>query len=194
MMKPPQSPKQVFGSVRGVNWSRGFSLRHFFFSCARKSCALSEYPRGVNWYNDIFETRARFQPGSPRKMMKPPQSPKQVFGSVRGVNWSRSFSLRHFFFSCARKSCAFSEYPRGVNWYNDIFETRARFQPGSPRKMMKPPQSPKQVFGSVRGVNWSRRFSLRHFFFSCARESCAFSEYPRGVNWYNDIFETRARF
>ena len=141
MRKPAQSPKQVpegnfvrgVRSVRGVNWSRGFSLRHFFFSCARESCAFSEYPRGVNWYSYIFETRARFRPGSPRKMMKPPQSPKKVFGSVRGVNWSHRFSLRHFCFSCAWKNCAFSEYPTGVNWYNWyinwVLYTYRTFQP-----------------------------------------------------------------
>ena len=131
-----QSQRQVFGSVGGVTWSHRFSLRRFFFSCARENCALSEYPSGVDWFNDIFETRARVWPGTPRKMMKPPQSPKQVFGSVRGVTWSHRFSLRRFFFSCARESCALSEYPRGVNWYNDIFETRARFWPGSPRIMI----------------------------------------------------------
>ena len=47
-----------------------FQFAALFFSYAWESCAVSKYPRGVNWYNDIFETRAHFWPGSARKMTK----------------------------------------------------------------------------------------------------------------------------
>ena len=65
----PES-KTGFWKCWGGNLVPPFQFAALFFSCARENCALSEYPSSVNWYNDIFETRARFWPGSPRKMTK----------------------------------------------------------------------------------------------------------------------------
>ena len=70
MAKPAHSQIGGFGGVGGGNLVPAFQFVALFFACAREDCALPEYPRGVNWYNDIFEIWARFWPGSPRKITK----------------------------------------------------------------------------------------------------------------------------
>ena len=65
----PQS-NRGFWRCRGGDLVPAFQFVALFFACAREDCALPEYPRGVNWYNDIFEIWARFWPGSPRKITK----------------------------------------------------------------------------------------------------------------------------
>ena len=135
-----QSQRQVFASVRGKTWGNlvpPFRFVALFFACARDDCALSEYPKSADCFNDILEKRHRFWAGSSRKMAKPARSQIGGFGGVGGGTWSRRFSLWRFFFACAREDCALPDYPRGVNWYNDIFEIWARFWPGSPRKITK---------------------------------------------------------
>ena len=49
---------EVLGGGGGGNLIPPLQFAALFSSCARENCALSEYPRRVNWYNDIFEIRA----------------------------------------------------------------------------------------------------------------------------------------
>ena len=162
-----QSQRQVFASVRGVTWGNlvpPFRFVALFFACARDDCALSEYPKSADCFDDILEKRHLFWAGSPRKMAKPAHSQIGGFGGVRGVTWSHRFSLWRFFFACAREDCALSEYPKSADCFNDILEKRHRFWAGSPRKMAKPAHSQIGGFGGVGGGTWSRRFSLWRFF------------------------------
>ena len=100
-----QSQRQVFGSVRGVTWGNlvpPFQFVALFCSCAREGCALSEYPKSADCFNDILEKRHRFWAGSPRKMANPP------------------FQFVALFFSCAREDCALSEYPKSADCFNKV--------------------------------------------------------------------------
>ena len=115
-----QSQRQVFGSVRGVTWGNlvpPFRFVALFFACARDDCALSEYPKSADCFNDILEKRHRFWAGLPRKMAKPAHSQIGGFGGVGGGNLVPAFQFVALFFACAREDCALPEYPRGVNWY-----------------------------------------------------------------------------
>ena len=93
-----QSQRQVFGSVRGVTWGNlvpPFRFVALFFACARDDCALSEYPKSADCFNDILEKRHRFWAG---KMAKPAHSQIGGFGGVGGGGtWSHRFSLWRFF-------------------------------------------------------------------------------------------------
>ena len=105
-----QSQRQVFASVRGVTWGNlvpPFQFVALFFACARDDCALSEYPKSADCFNEILEKRHRFWAGSPRKMAKPAHSQIGGFGGVRGVTWSHRFSLWRFFLHVHGKTVHF---------------------------------------------------------------------------------------
>ena len=105
-----QSQRQVFASVRGVTWGNlvpPFRFVALLFACARDDCALSEYPKSADCFNDILEKRHRFWAGSPRKMAKPAHSQIGGFGGVGGGTWSRRFSLWRFFLHVHGKTVHF---------------------------------------------------------------------------------------
>ena len=102
-----------------------------FFLFAQQNCVLSQYPKSSNRFSDIFKTRARFWPWSPREITNPSLSLKQV-GSSSGGYLDPTVSARGAFFFICTRNCAVSEYPKGVNWLSDIFETRTDLWPSSP--------------------------------------------------------------
>ena len=76
--------------------------------------------------------------GHPKKKAKPAHSLIGGLGGVGvGLTWCHHSSSWGVFVSCAQQDCALSEYPKTTHCFNDIFEKRDRFWPGSPRKMTK---------------------------------------------------------
>ena len=192
-----QSQRQVFANVRGVTWGNlvpPFRFVALFFACTRDDSALSEYPESADCFNDILETRHRFWARSPRIMAKPAHSQIGGFGGVRGVTWSHRFSLWRFFLHVHGKIVHFLNIQKVPIAPTTFRETRHRFLGGVTQNNGKTCPQSNRGFWRCPGSNLVPPFQFVAFFFACAREHCALSEYPRSADCFNDILGKRHRF
>ena len=106
-----QSQRQVFASVRGVTWGNlvpPFRFVALFFACARDDCALSEYPKSADCFNDILEKRHRFLGGVTQKNGKTCPQSNRGFWRCPGGNLVPPFQFVALFFCmCTERLCTF---------------------------------------------------------------------------------------
>ena len=74
----PQSHRGFWRCRGGGTWCHRLSSWRLFFH-VHENCALSEYPKSADCFNDIFEKRDQFWAGSPREMTKKLNNIKSTF-------------------------------------------------------------------------------------------------------------------